>query len=386
MKVFLFIYIVSVVLVTSVTGRVTVNTCKHNFDYDTKHNNKNCWYNPDVDLSVPDVITRHKYPLEVYNVTTQDGYILQVFRIPRGKYNVNTTIKSRQPIFLQHGIFVSCSVYVINGNESIAFMLADNGYDVWLGNSRGSAYGKGHIKFSLNDDKYWNFSYHEMGIYDLPNTLDLVNNITGRNDVIYVGQSMGTNLPYVYAADFPEHAKQRMKLIVNLAPTVFLVGLRTPSIIVTPFWQLILSLSRKLRVNELLPKSTALKSFSSAICLKSGYKVVLCETLLFLLFGFDYEYFKPELLPMLLGHIPAGSSLKTLVHLAQGVVTKEFAHYDHGTYLNMEYYNSTNPPIYNLSRLPRPYFVVVIRLVSEPVPLAVPVPRPAGVTIPGPIS
>ena len=52
-----------------------------------------------------------------------------------------------------------------------AFQLARNGYDVWLSNSRGSKYGRVHTELdpdSINDQKnFWEFSFVEMGEYDL---------------------------------------------------------------------------------------------------------------------------------------------------------------------------------------------------------------------------
>lgn len=39
----------------------------------------------------------------------------------------------------------------------VAFLLADQGYDVWLGNARGNTYSKGHIRLPLDSAQYWNF-------------------------------------------------------------------------------------------------------------------------------------------------------------------------------------------------------------------------------------
>ena len=51
-----------------------------------------------------------QYPLEVYYATTEDGYILELFRIPGGKgEKADPQAKRKQPIILQHGL-TSCSI------------------------------------------------------------------------------------------------------------------------------------------------------------------------------------------------------------------------------------------------------------------------------------
>ena len=43
-----------------------------------------------------------------------------------------------------------------------AYILADRGYDVWLGNARGSTYSRGHVSLNADEDPFWDFSlvYH----------------------------------------------------------------------------------------------------------------------------------------------------------------------------------------------------------------------------------
>lgn len=71
-------------------------------------------------------------------------------------------------------------------------MLYDMGYDVWLGNARGNTYSTDHVKYKRNGwreerQKYWNFSWHEIGKYDLPATIDHIVNVTEFSKMHYIG-------------------------------------------------------------------------------------------------------------------------------------------------------------------------------------------------------
>lgn len=89
---------------------------------------------------------------------------------------------SGQPIFLQHGLLSSSADWLLSGPEkALAFILADLGYDVWLGNARGNTYSRHHINMSNNDAKYWDFSWHEMAEFDLPAEIDFIYNYRQSN-------------------------------------------------------------------------------------------------------------------------------------------------------------------------------------------------------------
>lgn len=104
------------------------------------------------------------YPVEVYDVTTSDGYILTVQRIPRGRHDSETGNK-RRAVFLQHGLLGSSSQWITNlPHQSLGFVLADRGFDVWLGNSRGNVYALKHEHLSTDSDKFWDFRYVTVAI------------------------------------------------------------------------------------------------------------------------------------------------------------------------------------------------------------------------------
>lgn len=106
------------------------------------------------------VIRYNGYPAEEYSVVTDDGYKIYIQRIPAGRKQVqqNSSDDPKPVIFLQHGLLCSSSNWVTNlPNESFGFILADAGFDVWLGNVRGNTYGLRHVKYSVHSDAFWNF-------------------------------------------------------------------------------------------------------------------------------------------------------------------------------------------------------------------------------------
>jgi pimeloyl-ACP methyl ester carboxylesterase len=122
-------------------------------------------------------------------VTTEDGYILNLFRVKDPR-----TQEGAPVVFLQHGLLASAENFVSNGEESPAFMLARRGYDVWCGNHRGTKYARDHETLNPDkDEEYWQFSFPEMGDFDLPTSIDYVRSFTKQQKVAYLGHSQGTS-------------------------------------------------------------------------------------------------------------------------------------------------------------------------------------------------
>jgi len=68
-------------------------------------------------------------------------------------------------VFLQHGLVDSSDTWIINDEaKAPGFILANRGYDVWLGNNRGNKHSRKHVKYNPDKDKaFWEFTFQHMG-------------------------------------------------------------------------------------------------------------------------------------------------------------------------------------------------------------------------------
>jgi len=87
-----------------------------------------------------------------------------VWRIP-GKLG-EAPDSTKPPVFLQHGILDSGNSWVVHQNQvAPAFTVANAGYDVWIGNSRGNTYSRQHVTLNPDSNKhhqaadYWDFDW-----------------------------------------------------------------------------------------------------------------------------------------------------------------------------------------------------------------------------------
>jgi hypothetical protein len=59
-----------------------------------------------------------------------------------------------------------------------------------MGNNRGNIYSRGHTTLnSAEDDEYFDFSFFEIGAYDLPAMIDYVRSYTDTDKVAYIAHS-----------------------------------------------------------------------------------------------------------------------------------------------------------------------------------------------------
>lgn len=164
------------------------------------------------------LITDAGYKGEVHRIQTEDGYLLKVHRVLP---NVSESGTLKEPVFLMHGILATAADFLITGpKNALAYLLADNGYDVWLGNARGSKHSMKHKTLSPDSGEFWNFSWHEIGFYDLPAMIDYMLNETKKTKTFYAGHSQGTTSLFVLLSTRPQYNKKIIQAHL-MAPSAF---------------------------------------------------------------------------------------------------------------------------------------------------------------------
>lgn len=119
------------------------------------------------------LIDSDKYVVQNYELTTEDGYIIVLFKVHLQQQHVGLLSDEDKPnlgkpVLMMHGLTNSADNWFLNDEGSMGFYFANKGYDVWLGNNRGVKYCKSHTNENISTKDFFDFSFHELGYYDLP--------------------------------------------------------------------------------------------------------------------------------------------------------------------------------------------------------------------------
>nr|XP_004924270.3 lipase 3 [Bombyx mori] len=303
--------------------------------------------NEDITLSIEKIIEKYNHKVEKHFVTTEDQYCLTLFRIPN----------KGPAVFLMHGLLGSSDDFVVAGPEGgLAFLLTREGYDVWMGNARGNKHSKQHLILNPSDAIFWDFSWHEIGYYDLPAMIDYVLASKNTSSLKYIGYSQGTTTFFVMTSERPEY-NEKISAMIALSPVAFMTKVRSPIVrLFTPGTPLIYYITKIFGIREFLPDNNLIRSLKFLLCGTLPLAEILCSNVIFLFTGFGYEQLNVTNLPVLYGHMPAGASVKQIVHFGQGTMSGDFKMFDYG-YFNLKLYGNKEPPHYRLYKVVTPVYL-----------------------------
>ncbi|XP_017005588.2 lipase 3 [Drosophila takahashii] len=301
--------------------------------------------------SVCQAVQRQQLECQVHRVETADGYRLSLHRIPAPRSP--RCPQHLRPFVLMHGLLGSAGDFVSGGRgRSLALELHARCFDVWLGNARGTTHSRGHRTLATSDARFWQFSWHEIGVYDLPAIVDYVLARTNRRQVHYVGHSQGTTVLLVLLSQRPEY-NVRFANAALMAPVAFLQHLSSPPLRLLASDSVgVTLLLNKLGLHELLPATALTQVGGQFFCTATRPTYALCTLFTSLYVGFSDYPLDRNILPRILENTPAGISRGQLQHFGQLINSGKFQQYDHRSpRLNTLRYGQATPPSYQLANV-----------------------------------
>uniref|UniRef100_A0A336M115 CSON009489 protein n=1 Tax=Culicoides sonorensis TaxID=179676 RepID=A0A336M115_CULSO len=259
------------------------------------------------------------YPVEIHEVITEDGYKLKLYRIPHGNHDAkprnvmdffnpksrytmkikqkSNSNKIRRPILLVHGAAVSGSMYIVPlVKNSIAYQLADEGHDVWIINFLS-------MKPEYNDKIASAYLIAPVGS---------LANIKG---LIRYGINSG-----------------RAELLFEMIDSAEMMYLPL----------------KNENLHEILLK----------FC-HDRVRIIMCVEMLSMILGpMNYAIDTYSVAPLVINDIIDNLSTRVIKHYLQICKNERFHQFDYGSETNLEKYNSSVPPEYNLSAINVPITLV----------------------------
>ncbi|EXC31335.1 Triacylglycerol lipase 2 [Morus notabilis] len=292
------------------------------------------------------------YKCQEIEVTTQDGYILNAQRISGGRTGRGSGQK-KPPVLIQHGVLVDGMTWLLNSpEENLPMILADNGFDVWIANTRGTRFSRKHKALDPSRPRFWNWSWDELVTFDLPAVFDFVYKETGQK-IDYVGHSLGT---LIALASFSEgRLVNQLKSAALLSPIAYLSHMNT-ALGVVAAKAFVGEITTLFGLAEFNPKGEPVANFLKGLC---AYPGVDCYDLLSAITGHNC-CLNSSTVDLFLKNEPQSTSTKNMVHLAQTVRHGILAKFNYGRPdYNVLHYGEASPPVYNLSNIPHnlPLFI-----------------------------
>eukprot|EP00249_Psilotum_nudum_P008097 c21042_g1_i5 orf=542-1813(+) len=282
------------------------------------------------------------YSCQEFQVPTEDGYLLGVQRMR------NKTAKPvNGPVFLYHGIMQGGDIWVLNGpGSSLAFLLADAGYDVWIGSTRSSIFSYGHVTYKRSDEEFWDWTWDDLVAHDLPSMLRFVHNET-QQTILYVGYSQGTMTGF--ASFSHNQMAQLVKKVVMLSPIAYLNHVSSP-VAATAAWLFLDKALLLAGVHEFNISSSGGKQLVNTVC--KHLKLGNCYSHLLNLVTGPNCCLNRTKLSYYNRYELQSTSMKNVAHMAQLMRTGRFGMYDYGWFGNLFHYRDFFPPSYDMSSIP----------------------------------
>lgn len=347
-----------------------------------------------VNMSTIQLIERSGYKYEQHIATSDDGYMTVLTRIINPK--ADRRMLRMPPILMEYGGSADSGDYLIGSsiqhhpekwprsfkadgpitswNCSLAFVLANNGFDVWLAGTRGSGekdllkvksrpkdmisksdIGEQNVTAGENleevikSEDYWSFSQDDIIAYEFKSHFDTVMKVTGSSKVSLVSYSLSTPTVLSFLGLRPDYA-EKVHGFVSLAPIFSGQGIGPLlQIVLRTICPLIPEKVGTLVLTDMLV-SKPVRDLIIQIAKVKPLRYSLIKSIVTLIFGPSAKY-QTSLDLNVIGHLSRELSFREVRQVCQQTQANKLQFYDYGPAKNRVIYKSPTPPEYDVSNL-----------------------------------
>ena len=291
---------------------------------------------------IRETVERYGYLFEEYQLTTKDGYINTIYRIP-GKKGATPFLK--KPVMMVHGILDTPHIFLHLNESSLPFLLVNEGRDVWLPNTRGNYISHGHVEYDYKETKgkYWDYTMDDLLDYDIPETIEFIKEKTGYSKIDYIGHSQGATLMLLSFVRDPSYIRSSIDKFVGLATVSSLNKTKNPLFkILAKFQEFlrdVIPLKRVLFLNDWIHERMVDFARNHPETMNAIMEFGAGLQRSYLSNHGDFpEWFYVY---------PGGGSKNNLLQWLQSYNQKQWKKFDYGKEINLMKYGSEVPPEYN---------------------------------------
>lgn len=307
-----------------------------------------------------DLADMNGFILQHYDITTEDGYILDLWRLNDSVDSLfDYELAERTPIVISPGLGCDGTIFMNNQREnSVAFMLYDAGYDVWIINYRGNYYSRYHETYDRDtDNDYWIFTMYEQAKYDLTASINYVLQNNDHTNLSLIGHSMGSANILILTSMYESFGFDvtKIKSVILTAPAA--ISENMSALNFEQIHDMEDGAAEKLVFNIFGYKSFGSHEDYGYLLSRLAYGIpnIAQEIVEWACGKDDTNAYENEDIYYYLNFYPSGTSVYSLANYLQLIKRGGFQAYDYSfvdSNLNLEHYGSSVPPTFDFNNIP----------------------------------
>jgi lysosomal acid lipase/cholesteryl ester hydrolase len=213
---------------------------------------------------IDNIVREYGFAIERHDVTTEDGYILSLWRLTRPDQNEEPT--TRPILFISHSTMYAAEQFMLHGPDlSPAMYFYNLGYDVFLNNLRGTTYSRRHQTLNPDTDReFWAINYSSFEIDQRAN-IQYILDLTQQEQLFVIAHALGGSAILIGMSLYPEWYQQRVITAALLGPITAISNTQAMIFQLLTQFPMMTDVMRLTSIGEMFPHNLAMRILDDVV-------------------------------------------------------------------------------------------------------------------------